>query len=212
MTEAIADNFVKNKKENIADSIADTVADLVEPIRMNPDGTSFYNIRPILSSAKDTSYASFKKNDMLKLIPYYDSEFLDMKRTAAVVGDDHVFNFLFDWRLSGDDVADELLEYIEDVMELTGHSKVSLYCLSQGSVPVAQYVYKYAGRGYIDNLVFNNPIFNGSEFVTKILDTDEQYTLSFEEIISLVEAIDKQSLNIVPINIIDGNAANSNGF
>ncbi len=186
---SLFENFAKYGTDDILLPIANTVADLVEPIRMNPDGTSCYNLKPVYSSVEDTSYEGFIKNDALKYIPYYDSEFLDMKRTAAKVGNDHVFNFLYDWRLSGDEIADELLGYIEGVLAATGHDKVSIYCLSQGSVPVAQYVYKYADKGYIENLVFNNPIFDGSDFVTKIFNTDEQYSLTFDEIIKLVENI-----------------------
>lgn len=182
-------NLAKYGTDDILLPLANTVSDLIEPIRMNPDGTSRYNLKPVYSSVEDTSYEGFLKNDALKYIPYYDSEFLDMKRTAAKVGNDHVFNFLYDWRLSGDEIADELLGYIEGVMASTGHDKVSIYCLSQGSVPVAQYVYKYADKGYIENLVFNNPIFDGSDFVTKIFNTDEQYALTFDEIIKLVENI-----------------------
>ena len=200
-------NVAKYGTDDILLPIANTVAELVEPIRMNPDGTSRYNLKPVYSSVEDTSYEGFIKNDALKYIPYQGSEFLDMKRTAAKVGNDHVFNFLYDWRLSGDEIADELLGYIEGVMAATGHDKVSIYCLSQGSVPVAQYVYKYADKGYIENLVFNNPIFDGSDFVTKIFNTDEEYTLTFNELIKLVEnilhtEIDVSALgNLVPESI-----------
>ncbi len=200
-------NFAKYGTDDILLPIANTVAELVEPIRMNPDGTSRYNLKPVYSSVEDTSYEGFIKSDALKYIPYSGSEFLDMKRTAAKVGNDHVFNFLYDWRLSGDEIADELLGYIEGVIAATGHEKVSIYCLSQGSVPVAQYVYKYAAKGYIENLVFNNPIFDGSDFVTKIFNTDEEYTLTFNELIKLVEnilhtEIDVSALgNLVPESV-----------
>ena len=106
------------------------IEDLLDPIRMNPDGTSYYNIKPIYSSVEDTCYDGFVRNDATSYIPYGDSDFLDMKSAAERLGGDHVFNFLFDWRKSGEDVADELLQYIEDVKAFTGHDKVSVYCLS----------------------------------------------------------------------------------
>jgi len=176
--------------EQVRTLLHGVVYDILEPISINEDGTSKYNLKPIYSSVEDTSYAGFVKNNATKYIPYYDSDFLDMKSAAERLGDDHVFNFLFDWRQSGDTIADELLTYIEQVRAYTGHSKVSIYCLSQGSVPVTQYLYKYADKGYIDNLVFDNPIFEGSYFVSDFLNgADGTYSLEIDEMLDLLENI-----------------------
>ncbi len=175
------------------------IEDILDPIRMNPDGTSYYDIRAIYSSVEDTCYRGFVKNDATAYIPYGDSDFLDMKSAAERLGDDHVFNFLFDWRKSGDEVADELLGYIEDVREFTGHDKVSIYCLSQGSVPVAQYLYKYADKGYVENMLFDNPIFDGSDFVSDILGGEKGMTLNIDEILDLLENIIHVEINISEI-------------
>lgn len=175
---------------NLMPFVQAVIGDLLEPIRMNPDGSSVHELKPIYSSAEDTSYAGFVKNNATNYIPYGDSDFLDMKSATARLGDDHVFNFLYDWRLSGDKVADLFLDYIEQVRSLTGHDKVSVYCLSQGSTAVAQYLYKYADKGYIDKLVFDNPIFEGSYFVSDILnDKSEIYNLDIDTLIDLLENI-----------------------
>ncbi len=166
------------------------IFELLEPIKVNPDGSSVHQLKPIYSSVEDTSYDGFVKNNATDYIPYHDSAFLDMKSAAERLGGDHVFNFLYDWRLSGDEIADQFLEYVKQVRECTGHDKVSVYCLSQGSVAIAQYLYKYADLGYIENLVFDNPIFEGSYFVSDILnDKSEMYNIDIDTLIDLVENI-----------------------
>lgn len=66
------------------------------------------------------------------------------------IGDDHVFNFLYDWRLSHADVAAQLHDYLAEVCALTGHDKVSVYSISQGSLLLGTYMYEYPNDNYID--------------------------------------------------------------
>lgn len=190
ITKAVTGNITSFNTEAPLDFVKALLVDLIEPIRMNPDGTSYYNLRPVYETVEDTSLEGFKKNDALKYVPYTGSDFLDMERIGKRIGDDHVFNFMYDWRLSGDKLADLLDAYIEDVLEYTGHDKVDIYCLSQGSVPVAQYVYKYADKAQVEDLVFDNPIVEGSNFVSDLLaPADEVIRLDFESILDLLEGI-----------------------
>ena len=190
VTGAVARNIGKFNTEAPLDFVKALLVDLIEPIRMNPDGTSYYNLRPVYETVEDTCLAGFKKNDALKYVPYTGSDFLDMERIGKKIGDDHVFNFMYDWRLSGDILADLLDEYIEDVLEYTGHDRVDIYCLSQGSVPVAQYLYKYSEKAQVEDLVFDNPIVEGSNFVSDLLaPKDEVIKLDFESILDLLEGI-----------------------
>ena len=190
ITNAVVGNMDAFNTEAPLDFVKALLVDLIEPIRMNPDGTSYYNLRPVYEAVEDTCLAGFKKNDALKYVPYTGSDFLDMERIGKRIGDDHVFNFMYDWRLSGDKIADLLDEYIEDVLEFTGHSKVDVYCLSQGSVAVAQYVYKYADKAQVEDLVFDNPIVEGSNFVSDLLaPADETIKLDFLGVIDLLESI-----------------------
>ena len=82
---------------------------IMEPIRMDANGNSYYDIKPIVSGAENTSLAAFKANDMLDSIPYTGSEFLDMESIGERIGDENVFNFTYDWRIDYDKTADELI-------------------------------------------------------------------------------------------------------
>lgn len=174
--------------DNMGNALIALVNEIIEPIRMNEDGTPFYDAKPIVEGAANTSLAAFKANDMLDLVPYTGSDFLDMQMIADEIGDDHVFNFTYDWRKSNTVVADELLSYIEDVRELTGHDKVSVYSISQGSLLMGEFLYKYADKGYIDNVVFDTPLLGGSNFVSDIFDSDNLY-LDFAGILDLLGCI-----------------------
>jgi len=180
--------LMKNDIDAIGPHLIALVEELMEPIRMNPDGTSFYDVKPIVSGAVNTSLKAFRENDILNLVPYTGSEFLDMEMIAEKIGDDHVFNFTYDWRLSNEEVADELLLYIEEVMSLTGHDKVSVYSISQGSLLFGQYLYKYADKGYIDNCVFDTPLLTGSDLVSDII-TEEEISLNPDVLLSLLSVI-----------------------
>lgn len=187
---AIGDNLSHFNKDKPFWFLGEMAAQVIDPIRMNADGTSYYNIRPVYSKAQDTSLAAFMENDAEQYVPYTGSVFLDMHCIADVVGADRVFNFLYDWRLSSDIIADELYAYIKDVLKITGEKKVNLYCLSQGSVCVAQYLYKYADKALIDNLVFDNPIFTGSDLVADVFETGiEEYRIDFTRVLDLVADI-----------------------
>ncbi len=157
---------------NIEPPLRDIITSILEPVTMNPDGTSCYDIVPIVSGAENTSLEAFTKNDQLKYIPYTGSEFLDMEIIGDEIGDDHVFNFLFDWRLSHAEAAAQLREYIKEVLALTGHDKVSVYSISQGGLVLGQYMYDYPDDNYINRAIFDTPLLEGSDLITDLYSTD----------------------------------------
>ena len=164
------------------------VARIVEPIRVNSDGSSTYNAKPIVSGAKNTSYTAFVENGMEDYIPYTGSEFLDMQSIADRIGGDNVFNFMYDWRVDYDVVADEFKEYIDDVLEMTGAEKVSIYSVSQGCLVVGQYLYKYSHLEQTDNVVLDTPVLGGTSFASDLY-TPGGITLNFPVILRLLSDI-----------------------
>lgn len=181
------------------------VSRILEPVRMNPDGSSVYDVKPIVSGAENTSLAAFKADDMLDYVPYTGSEFLDMESIGEKIGDENVFNFTYDWRLDYNDTADELKEYIDDVLELTGADRVSIYSISQGSMVVGQYLYKYADLGQTDNVVFDTPVLGGTTFVTDIIDTDTYITIDLKTVLALLSDILHTETDLTFIaDLVDG--------
>ncbi len=176
--------------------LSDIVDRILEPIKLNNDGTSIYDIKPIVSGAANTSLAAFKANDMLSLVPYTGSEFLDMESIGDKIGDENVFNFTYDWRLDYNDTADELKTYIDDVLKLTGADRVSIYAISQGSMVVGQYLYKYADLKQVDNIVFDTPVLGGTTFVTDLFDTTRYLTVDLKKVCDLLGDILHTEMNL----------------
>lgn len=168
--------------------LAAIVSRMMENIRVNPDGTSTYDVEPIISGAENTSLKAFKEQDMLDYVPYTGSEFLDMESIGDRIGDENVFNFMYDWREDYNDVADEFKAYIDDVLEMTGADKVSVYSISQGCLVVGQYLYKYSELEQTDKVIFDTPVLGGSTFVADLL-TPGRTTLNFPVVLSLVSDV-----------------------
>ncbi len=175
--------------EGYVEQLSKIVANIIEPIRTNPDGTSYYDTKPIVSGAENTSLAAFKANDMLDYVPYTGSEFLDMESVAERIGEENVFNFTYDWRVDYNVTSDELKEYIDDVLELTGAKKVSIYSISQGCMVVGQYLYKYAQLRQVDNIVFDTPVLGGTSFASDLLKIDEPVQLNYNIVLRLLSDI-----------------------
>ena len=195
--------------DGIEKPLRDIITSIVEPLRMNDDGTSYYDIVPILSGAKNTSLEAFTKNDQLDLVPYTGSEFLDMEVIGDEIGDDHVFNFLYDWRLSHADVAAQLHDYLAEVCALTGHDKVSVYSISQGSLLLGTYMYEYPNDNYIDRAVFDTPLLAGSNLVSALY-TDKPLALNFDTPLDILRAILHTETDFsVVMDIIPADGANN---
>lgn len=169
----LLDTIIFGNTDKLAQSLAPLIVDIVDDIALNPDGTSKRSdIAPIVEGAANTSLKAFKDNGMLAYVPYTGSEFLDMECVGDVVGDDKVFNFTYDWRLSHIDNSEIFREYVIDVLELTGAEKVNVYSISQGALIVGAYLYNHAEDGFLNNIVFDTPALEGTDLVTGVFGID----------------------------------------
>ncbi|MBE6771798.1 MAG: hypothetical protein E7547_06640 [Ruminococcaceae bacterium] len=201
---AISELEIWLQDEGYVVQLAAIVSRMMENIRVNSDGTSAYDVEPIISGAENTSLAAFKEQDMLDYVPYTGSEFLDMESIGDRIGDENVFNFTYDWREDYNLVADEFKGYIDDVLELTGADKVSVYSISQGCLVVGQYLYKYSELEQTDKVIFDTPVLGGSTFVADLL-TPGRTNLNFPVILSLVSDVLHAEIDIAGISpILEG--------
>lgn len=191
-------DFISRLADDYVTTLSKVVVDIVEPVRMNPDGTSYYDAKPIVSGAENTSLKAFRENDMLSYVPYTGSEFLDMESIADKIGEENVFNFTYDWRLDYDQIADDLNEYIQDVLELTGAKEVSIYTISQGGLVVGQYLYKYASLGQAHNVVFDTPVLGGTSFATDLFVADP-LDINLEYVLAIVADVMHTELDLSSI-------------
>ena len=192
----IASVLLFDNTDPLAAALSPMIIDMVDAIALNPDGTSKHeNVVPIVEGAENTSLKAFTENGMLAYVPYTGSEFLDMEMVGDIIGDDKVFNFTYDWRRPHVDVAEDFREYIEDVLELTGAEKVNIYSISQGSLIIGAYLYKYAEDGYLNNIFFDTPALEGTDLVSRVFGT-EDIAINFAPLAPLLSQILHTELDI----------------
>ncbi len=183
----------------LAAALSPLVIDLMDKVALNPDGSSKKeNIVPIVEGAANTSLKAFTEKGLLNYVPYTGSEFLDMESVGDIIGDDKVFNFTYDWRMSHIDVAEDFRTYVKDVLAITGAQKVNVYSISQGSLILGAYLYKYAEDGLLNNIFFDTPALEGTDLVTKLLGK-ENLTLNPSYLGPLLSQIMHSELNLSPI-------------
>lgn len=191
--------LISRFSEDTVAELSKLVKEIIEPVRMNADGTSYYDVEPIVSGAENTSLEAFTDNDMLAYVPYTGSEFVDMEMIGDEIGDNNVFSFMYDWRLDYDQTADQLKEYIDDVLELTGAERVNLYSISQGSLIVGQYLYKYAELGQTHNVVFDTPVLGGTSFATDCL-SKRKLKLKLNYVLAIVSDVLHTELDLASLS------------
>jgi len=80
------------------------------------------------------------------------------------IGANHVYTFVYDWRLDPMDHAQALNDFIDMVLAQTRHRTVSLISVSMGGVVTCAYLQKY-GCGKISSLVMTSSAFYGVELI-----------------------------------------------
>lgn len=187
-----ADNLLsallKFDDAQLKQAVEKIVSTFLEPLKMNPDGTSKYDIVPYLTGAKNTNLTALKKNGNTKYIPYGTSKFFDMQSLGDEIGEDNVFNFMYDWRLDSEDNAKQLHEYIEEVLELTGQDKVNVYAISQGTHVFGTYLYNYSNDNYVKNVFLDSPAMGGSSMVADII-SGKPLSFHYDEFFAFLEAV-----------------------
>ena len=163
------------------DTLEPYVNEVLEPLRMNDDGTSKYDVEVYPHSVKDT------RLDRLRAIGYYpDHDSLVALGEAA--GEQNVYCCTLDWRLGQIDNAAVLDAYIRDVLQTTGARKVNLAGVSYGGQVCGSYLALY-GADAVDHVVLQCPALDGSSIVPQLL--SGRFTIAWDDLLELVRAYKK---------------------
>ena len=100
------------------------------------------------------------------------------------------YDFYYDWRDDPFTVAAELNEYIDYILEGTGHDKVNLIGFSLGSAQVMTYLYEY-GYDKVAGVELRAPAFNGVSVAGQPL--SKKVTTDSSAIIRVVDAYMEES-------------------
>lgn len=164
------------------DTLEPYVNEVIEPLRMNDDGSSKYNVEVYPHAVADT------RLDRLREIGYYpDHDSLVALGKAA--GEKNVYCCTLDWRLGQVDNAAVLDAYIRDVLKATGADKVDLMGVSYGGQVCGSYLSLYGGDA-VRRVVLQCPALDGSSIVPQLLSGDD-FTIAWEDLLELVRAYKK---------------------
>ena len=83
---------------------------------------------------------------------------------AKKYGGENTYLYTFDWRLSPDELADDLKSFLDLVKKETGASKLDIAACSMGGMITTSYISKY-GADDFDTVVFLSSAHNGGHIV-----------------------------------------------
>lgn len=162
-----ADDYIsKNNTANLIETVGKCLVSLLEPMECNPDGSSKYDVRPVLFKAEETcdSYLN-------KVYPKGDYR-VELDMTGAfdeLVGEENVFYFNCDFRMSAVDCAMELDRYISDVKDYTKSEKVNIVAVSHGGLITATYLALFSDKADVYNVVMDEPALGGAGLASDLM-------------------------------------------
>lgn len=149
--------FDKNKDAFI-DSVITFVWDLMGSLASDKDGTSLdENISALYYHEALSNY------DIEKSFSLTGEDAL-ARRGAEIVGDENTYFFNYDWRLSPEELADELNDLVETAKKDSGKDKVRLICASMGGMVGTAYFY-YHGYESVESCTYFCSAHNGTYVV-----------------------------------------------
>lgn len=153
--------FADGDEDKLSDSALPAVRKLFEPIALNPDGSSKYNVTSRKTPGNIANYPDMIDENATK------SEWAILRTAAEELGAENVYDFSYDWRLDPIDQAKELNEYIKRAKAETGCEKVVLACGSMGGTITSSYLALYGGDD-IHHLIMLSSAFMGVSIVGEL--------------------------------------------
>lgn len=143
----------------IANTLGREINDLFEKLRCNPDGSSVYELKRVVSTAEEINNANL-------MITHPNGDHRQEKDMAVefaeYIGNENIFNFTCDFRMGSEACAKQLDECVQSVKEYTNKDKVNILAVSHGGQVTATYLNLYGWKGDVDNAVLTVPAIGGA--------------------------------------------------
>ena len=198
------DLLIRGDDSYFLNAVGTSMQELFAKMECNPDGTSKKNVRPVLFDAEVTSdkylNATYPEGD-------YRVE-LDMTRAFdELIGEENVFYFNCDFRMSAVKCAEVLDEYITQVKAYTGKEKVNIIAVSHGGLITSTYLALYMHKQDVCNVVMDEPALEGAymaaDFLNNSISLDEESLINYLEYHSQSETDFDGIFKSQPLDFID---------
>ena len=179
------------RPDYLSNLVGQEIVNLAGDLACNPDGSSINDITTYYQDAEHTQFSYLYKNEGGAHV----HESVIMADVAALYGpdgNDHVFSYQQDFRMSMVDCAATLDRYIDSVLAFTGADKVNIFAVSHGGQTVAAYLAMYGlEKNVIHNIVMNVPAIGGAalayDLMSETVVFDEETLLYFIENGQMIE-------------------------
>lgn len=131
----------------------------LEYMKLNDDGTSKYNVQVENTAIEETNMKYILDNNLP--LEYINEDKISVE-IAEYVGEENMFFYTNDWRMSVYDCAVGLDEYIQKVKAYTGKEKVNIIAVSHGGQVSATYLSLFGYKQDVDNAVLTVPAIGGA--------------------------------------------------
>ena len=175
----------------LCDVLGQDMIDYVGRLAMNPDGSSVYDVETYDQSPEYTKFSYLYSHENGKHI--HEHEIMkDIAKQYGSNGNDRLFAYQQDFRMSQVDLAANLDRYIDAVLEYTGAEKVNLIAVSHGGQTVAAYLSMYGQeKNVINNILMIVPAIGGVapayDLMSENVVLDEEILLQYFENSEMME-------------------------
>ena len=154
--------YVKKDKNAVINTITSLGCDIFKNVKLDKEGNP---ANPNVTIPKYPLPASeYLKDGTLEGDEWADTAVGLYRSIAKKYGGEEVFLYTFDWRLSPDELADDLNNYLENVKTVTGKDKLDVAACSMGGMVTSSYINKY-GTDIFDSVFFFSGAHNGGHIV-----------------------------------------------
>ncbi len=173
------------RPDYLTDLVGKEILNLAGKLAFNPDGTSVYDLHTYYQDAEHTQFSYLYANGEESQV----HEAVIMADIAAQYGsngNDYIFSYQQDFRMSMVDCAANLDKYVDSVLEFTGADKVNIFAVSHGGQTVAAYLAMYGlEKNVVNNAVLTVPAIGGAALAYDVM--SEQVALDEETLLYFIE-------------------------
>lgn len=150
--------YVTKNKNAVVNTITDLGRDIFKNVRRDKEGN------PLNPSVTIPKYPKSAANYDLSGDQWADTAVGLYRSLKNKFGGERIYLYTFDWRLSPDELADDLHNYLENVKKETGATKLDVAACSMGAMITTAYIDKY-GADIFDTVAFLSGAHNGGHIV-----------------------------------------------
>ncbi|MBR0536159.1 MAG: alpha/beta fold hydrolase [Clostridia bacterium] len=139
----------------------------LEYMKLNPDGTSKYNVTVANPETMDKNMKHILENGLPE--EYINERAVIDEIAGKYVDPEYIYCYQADWRMGIIECAEELDRLIEDIKVITGKDKVNLIAVSHGGQITAAYLSLYGHKQSVNNAVLTVPAIGGAVLAYDIM-------------------------------------------